>query len=143
VTEPGDEPDDLLDADALFRGLNGFDQIAIEQHFRTKLKTFAEDGFALMRPLLFIVEKRAGLADADAFRKVMLLPLEDVTGRFRRPDDADDEDPSLREEQDRQYAEFVVEVGMSFLPDQYRALTLGERAALREAAAAARKARGY
>jgi len=128
---------ELLDSEALFRSINGFEQIAVEQHFRTKIEVIANDAFTLMRALLFVVEKRDGMADGDAFRNVMLLRLDDVTSRFEQPGDAaGEDDPSLREQQDREYAEFVVGVGLSFMPDQFRALTMGERAALVTAARA-------
>jgi len=149
VTDPGaehvQEDAEKYDGEQLLRSLNGFEQIAVEQHFRTKLKVIADDGIALMRPLLFVVEKRGGMPDADAFRKVMMMPLEDVNDRFRGPEPVEDleQDPSLREQQDREYAEFVTAVGMAWLPEQFRTLTIGERAALLEAAAAAAKARGY
>lgn len=134
-TTPGGGAE-LIDAEDMFKSLNGFEQIAIEQHFKARVKTIADDEFALMRALLFVAEKRTGMADGDAFRNVMLMRLDDVTGRFLQPsgDDLDDEDPSLREEQDRDYAEFVVGVGLSFTPEQFRSLTIGERAALVTAA---------
>ena len=104
---------------------------------RTALEACAHyDAFALMRALLFVLETRDGMAAGDAFRKVMLLRLDDVTDRFEQPA-AEEQDPTLREQQDRDYADFVVGVGLSFMPDQFRALTIGERAAL---VAAARRA---
>jgi hypothetical protein len=148
VTEPGGEhaadavdQADLLDSEAMFRGLNGFEQLAIEQHFRTRIAALADDAFMLMRALLFVAARRDGMNDGDAFRNTMLLPLDDVTGRFEQPDQGDDPDadPTLREQQDREYADFVVGVGLSFMPDQFRALTIGERGAL---LAAARRAAG-
>lgn len=134
------EVEDLIDADEMFRSLNGFEQIAVEQLFRTRLKVIADDELAVMRALLFVAGKREGLADPDAFRNVMLMRLDDVTARFSKPeqDTPDDEDPSLQAQRDRDYAEFVVGVGVSFLPDQYHALTLGQRSALIEAANRAR-----
>lgn len=127
---------DLIEAEDMFRSLSGFEQIAVEQHFRMRIAALAEDEFLLMRALLFVDAKREGMADTDAFRNVMLLRLDAVTDRFVRPDAAavDDEDPSLREEQDREYAEFVVGVGLSFTPEQFRGLTLGQRAAIIAAA---------
>lgn len=126
-----------LDAEAYFRSLNGFEEIALEQLFRMKLKALANDETRLMRALLVIEGKRAGLVDADAFSQVMLLRLDDVTERFEQPAQDDDEaelDADAQAERDRAYARFVVGVGVSFMPDQYRALTIGERAALIDAA---------
>lgn len=148
MTEPGDSTVDereLIDMEAAFRSLNGFEQREVEDLFRARMVKLADDEFMLMRALLFVHERRGGMVGVDAFRNVMLLPLEQVTDRFVQPDAAagDDEDPTLREQQDREYAEFVVAVGMAWMPEQYRALTIGERVALLEAAAAAAKARGY
>lgn len=123
-----------LDAEAYFRGLNGFEEIALEQLFRRRLKSIADNETMLMRALLVIEAKRAGQSDADAFHNVMLLALDAVTDRFEQPDEAEDEDPDAQAERDRDYARFVVGVGVSFMPDQYRALTIGQRAALVDAA---------
>jgi len=144
VVEAAVDERELIDMEAAFRSLNGFEQREVEDHFRVRVVKLADDEFMLMRALLFVVNKRAGMVPVDAFRNAMLLPLEEVTDRFIQPDAAAvDVDPGLREQQDREYAEFVVAVGMSWMPEQYRALTIGERVALLEAAAAAQKARGY
>ncbi len=132
---------DLIDADEMFRSLNGFEQIAVEQHFHMRLKVIADDELAVMRALLFVESKRDGMADGDAFRNVMLMRLDDVTARFRKPEPSvieGDEDPSLQAERDREYAAFVVGVGVSFMPDQFNALTLGQRSALVDAASRSR-----
>lgn len=125
-----------LDAEAYFRSLNGFEEISLEQLFRCRLKTLADNETQLMRALLVVEAKRAGANDADAFHNVMLLALDAVTDRFQQPDagDLEDEDPDAQAERDREYARFVVGVGVSFMPEQYRALTIGQRAALIDAA---------
>lgn len=128
---------ELYDAEKLFRSLDGFECIALEQLFRTKLKALADDELVLMRALLVAVEKRAGMRDVDAFRKVMRLTLEQVTEQFERPaDDAveGEQDPDLQAQRDAEYADFVVGVGVSFMPDQYNRLTVGQRIALKDAA---------
>ena len=122
-----------LDPERLFRSVNGFELIAVEQCFRKRMKDLADDELQLMLALMFVVRKREGMADADAFRTTMTEPIDDVTGRFARPAE-EPEDPDLTRERDREYADFVVGVGVSFMPDQYRALTVGQRLALKDAA---------
>jgi hypothetical protein len=86
-----------------------------------------------MRALLFVLEKRDGANDGDAYRSVMLLPLVDVVGRFGEPA-SDPEDEDATAERDRQYADFVTACRLSFTVDQYMALTLGQKTALLDAA---------
>lgn len=139
-TDTLDELDDgLLDADVVAKSINGFDQIAIRQHFREKLAGLAEDETMFMRALLFVVERREhALKDRDAYDMVMRLPLDDVVNRFRREDAAegvDEDDEDAVDERDRQYAEFVIACGLSFTVEQFMALTMGQRNALLDAAA--------
>lgn len=131
-----DAPADLLDPDVISRSIDGFEQIAIRQTFRERLDQLAADGTMFMRALLFVLAKRDGLPDGDAYRNVMLLHLEDVVSRFRGDDsDVDEEDEDAVAERDRQYATFVTSCRLSFTVEQYMALTLGQRAALLDAAA--------
>lgn len=125
--------DGLLDPERLFRSLNGFELIAVEQCFRRRMTALADDEIQLMLALMFIVRKREGMADLDAFRTTMTEPIEDVTARFSRPAD-EPQDPDLIAARDREYAEFVVGVRVSFMPDQFHALTVGQRVELLEAA---------
>lgn len=76
-----------LDPEEMFKSLNGFEEIAIEQHFRRSTGQIAiaaeqGDAFQLMRALLFVAEKRGGMNDTDAFRTVMLMRTDAVTDRF-------------------------------------------------------------
>lgn len=123
---------ELLDADALSKSINGFDQIAIRQMFRERLDQVAADSTMFMRALLFVLAKRDGANDGDAYRSVMLLPLDEVIGRFKGDGDPEDEDAVA--ERDRQYADFVTACRLSFTVDQYMALTLGQKTALLDAA---------
>lgn len=130
-----DVADDLIDSEEVFRSMTGFEEIAVEQCFRRRVRSLAEDETMLMRAIMFVVRKREGMADPDAFRSTMLDRLDDLTARFKKPaDDDEPEDPSIVEQQARDYATFVVAVGVSFMPDQYRALTMVERQALLDAA---------
>ena len=125
---------ELLDADELAKSINGFEQIAIRERFREKLETLTEDGTMFMRSLLFVVEKRDGKKDSDAYSAVMTMPLQEVVEKFKGEDDLDEEDESAVAERDRQYADFVVGVGLSFTVEQYMNLTVGQRGALLDAA---------
>ena len=129
MTETTEAPA-LLDPDGLSRSLSGFDQIAIRQTFRERLDQLAADGTMFMRALLFVLERREGMADPDAFRLVMNLPLEDVVSRFKGDGDGEPEDEDAIAERDRAYANFVVGTRLSFTVQQYMELTLGQREAI-------------
>lgn len=60
--------------------LNGFDQIAIHQQFKHEL----EDLGALMqqRGLVYVLLRRDGLADGEAFQTVMKMPASAVADRL-------------------------------------------------------------
>lgn len=125
---------ELIDADLFARSLTGFDEVAIAQYFRVKLTKLAEDETSFMRALLFVKARRDGSSDQDAFRAAMTATVEDVVGRFAQEQVTEDLDEDAQAERDAAYADFVVGVGVSFMPEQYNALTLGQRAALLEAA---------
>lgn len=130
MTETTDTELELLDADQLSRSIDGFEQIAIRQTFRERLDQLAADSTMFMRSLLFVLARRDGASDADAYRTVMRLPLAAVVGRFRSGDDDEPEDEDAIAERDRAYANFVVGTRLSFTVDQYMALTLGQREAI-------------
>lgn len=71
-----------IDADELGNSLTGFEEIAIEGVFRKGLTEMGA-GTTSLRALYFIALKRSGMADVDAFRNVMLMPLKDVYEKFR------------------------------------------------------------
>lgn len=121
---------ELLDPDVVSRSIDGFEQIAIRQTFRERLDQLAADGTMFMRALLFVVAKRAGMNDGDAYRNVMLLPLDEVVGRFKSDGEPDEDDEDAIAERDRAYANFVVGTRLSFTVDQYMALTIGQRDAI-------------
>lgn len=128
------EARELLDADALSKSINGFDQIAIRQMFRERLDQLAADSTMFMRALLFVLAKRDGANDGDAYRSVMLLPLDEVVDRFKDGATGEPEDEDAVAERDRQYADFVTACRLSFTVDQYMSLTLGQKNALLDAA---------
>jgi hypothetical protein len=75
---------DLIDMEQAARSLNGFEEIAVEGKFGRAFTDLR--GTTMARALLFVVEKRAGMNDTDAFRTVMLLSIEDLEARFAKPD---------------------------------------------------------
>lgn len=77
-----------IDPEAMFKSLNGFEEIAIAEVFRTpafKLAKAAEedDPVPLMRALLFVEAKRSGAKSGEAFRSVMNMRVDDVVLRFQ------------------------------------------------------------
>jgi hypothetical protein len=80
MTETETETVEIPDAEAFTRSLTGFDEVAIKRMFAAPLGEL--DGGLIPRALLFIADRRTGANDADAFRRVMELPLGDVEARF-------------------------------------------------------------
>lgn len=128
-----EEVAEKIDPDALAKSLNGFEEIAIRAMFRAKLEDLAQDSTMFMRALVFVMHKRGGMKDSDAFQTVMATALDEVVAQFGAPEE-ESADPEAQAELDKAYADFVVGVGLSFTPDQYRALTLSQRGALVDAA---------
>ncbi len=136
MTDNETEARELLDADTVAKSINGFDQIAVRQMFRERLDQLAADSTMFMRALLFVLAKRDGANDGDAYRSVMLLPLDEVVERFKDADGpaGEPEDEDAIAERDRQYADFVTACRLSFTVDQYMQLTIGQKTALLDAA---------
>lgn len=72
-----------IDPEDFTRSINGFEEIAITQMFRVspeRLGVQASEGepFMFFRSLIFLSYKRSGMTDTDAFRKAMLLTMEQV-----------------------------------------------------------------
>jgi hypothetical protein len=79
-----------IEPEEFFKTLTGWDEIAVAQRFKAspaELAVKAEQGdtFGLMRCLLFVVDRRAGAKDAEAFKRVMDLSAGDVADRFTDP----------------------------------------------------------
>ncbi len=122
---------DLIDFDDLVRTINGFDEIAISQVFRTRFAKLEDTAAA--RAVLFVHLRRAEkMSDPDAFRAVMNMGLGDLEARFKM-DSGVQVSESEQAERDLEYGQFVAGLGMFLTPDEYRGLTLGERAALADA----------
>ena len=69
-----------IDPEAMFKSLNGFEEIAIAEVFRTPEEG---DPVPLMRALLFVEAKRDGAKSGEAFRSVMNMRVDDVVARFQ------------------------------------------------------------
>lgn len=78
-----------IEAEKFTRSLTGFDEIGIKRVFGVALGDL--EGGLVPRALLWVAERRGGMSDADAFRKVMEMPLGDIEERFT----GDDEDVEL------------------------------------------------
>ncbi len=74
--------------------MTGFDEIAIEQLFRSPVEKMS--GTLQMRAMVFILRRREGMSDVDAFKAVMNLPFGDVDAQFR--DEDEDEGPEVGKE---------------------------------------------
>jgi hypothetical protein len=77
-----------FDPEQIAGSCNGFDELAIERAFGRELTELGESTRAL-RALLFVVRRRDGLSDPDAYRDVMGLSLSALMERFEQPEDGD------------------------------------------------------
>jgi hypothetical protein len=88
MTEADVAPLEKVGLEETTESFNGYDEIAITQSFGTRL----EDMGALMsmRAAVFIVLRRSGLRDIDAYKRVMETSMKGVQDHFT---DFDDDDP--------------------------------------------------
>ncbi len=77
--------EELPSVEEVVKSLTGFDEIAIEQKFREDFTSLSPT--MTTRALVFILEKRAGAEDKDAYRTSMNMPLGDIQGRFSEDDE--------------------------------------------------------
>ena len=82
-----EEVAEKIDPDALAKSLNGFEEIAIRAMFRAKLEDLAQDSTMFMRALVFVMHKRGGMKDSDAFQTVMATALDEVVAQFGAPEE--------------------------------------------------------
>jgi hypothetical protein len=66
--------------DEIAGSLTGFDEIAIQQMFRGDMSDLSPTMTA--RALVFVLKRREGLSDKDAYSAVMHLPLGEVNDSF-------------------------------------------------------------
>lgn len=88
ATAQATTPPARLDPEQVAGSCTGFDELAIERAFGRELTDLGESTRAL-RALLFVVRRRGGLSDTDAYRAVMNLSLDELMGHFEEPDDGD------------------------------------------------------
>lgn len=77
--------------DTMVKSLTGFDEIAIEQAFHADLADVMESSGKVLRALIFVMKKREGLSDHDAFLYAMNVKRGDVDGHFTLSTEVDDE----------------------------------------------------
>lgn len=66
--------------------LTGFDEIAIKQKFGMALKPLGdEDQTQFLRALVFVLRRRDGKQDAEAFHLAQAATLSEVSAQFQQP----------------------------------------------------------
>ena len=74
--------------------LTGFDEIAIEKHFHIDWMKIAEEKPTFLpRCLLFVLRRREGMNDPDAYNAVMGMSLKDTNDVFVDDAELDPDDP--------------------------------------------------
>lgn len=112
-----------------FMSLNGFEEIGIEKHFGARIEKLPETD--CVRAVIFTLKLREGIDKRDAYQQAMGTTMGEVQALVLPEGDLD---PGEQEIRDVEYADFVMGTGMSWLPDQYRKLTAGQRIAMIDAA---------
>jgi len=79
TTEP-DAAAEKYDLEGLSKSLTGWDEIAIQQMFRSSIEELS--GTVQARALLFVALRRAGGKDGPTFKQVMDMTIVDVEARF-------------------------------------------------------------
>ena len=77
-----------INADEVVRSLNGFEDIAIEKAFGVALLKM--DEMRASRALLFILKRRDGANDFDAYKGAMEVTFGDLMDTFETEDDDED-----------------------------------------------------
>lgn len=86
--------DQKVTADEFLESMNGFDEIAIEQRFGDDVLNLAQkQPTRFTRALVFVLLRRDGKSDAEAYQSVMEMGLGAVQNYF-----ADEEDEVMPEE---------------------------------------------
>jgi hypothetical protein len=74
--------------DEFLESMTGFEEIAVEKQFGTDVLGLAEHKATMFtRALVFVMQKRDGRADKDAYDAVMNMPLSEVQDHFAEPED--------------------------------------------------------
>lgn len=121
--------------DDVTQTLTGFDQIAIAKRWSPVDKLADSDPMMFPRALVFVLERRDGASDQDAYRSAMQAPLSQVLDRFATESAAQvsELDPDEVGRLDAEWAQFVVTTQLAFTPDEWRSLTISQRSMLAEA----------
>jgi hypothetical protein len=75
--------------EAALKGLTGFDEVAIEQAFRADLSEVMDSGSKSVRALIFVLKRREGLKDKEAFQYAMEVSRGDLNSHFTLSTEAD------------------------------------------------------
>lgn len=86
--EPEPTTRERLSPSDVISSFTGFDEIAIENLFRRSFATMGESTLAL-RAAEFVVQRRAGLKDGDAYKAAMNMPFGDLTALYADEDGED------------------------------------------------------
>lgn len=88
-------------AEELFESLTGFDEIAITKAFKVELFDLQEKPFLFMRAMAFILRRREGAKDAEAYQAAMEMTLGELTALFPEPEpELDPDDPETESGKD-------------------------------------------
>lgn len=84
-------------ASMVSESLTGFDEIAIKQHFGATIRGLTQDDpTQYLRALVFVLERRAGKKDPEAYHVAQSMSLIEVKDRL--PMAADDADADFDEQ---------------------------------------------
>lgn len=97
--EPQAQADpELIDIQELGSSMSGFEEIAIMNHFKSDLNSLQHKGTLGLRAFAYLVHRRAGMRDRDAYRAAMearadsLTDMFDVSGADGEPQEYEHED---------------------------------------------------
>jgi hypothetical protein len=87
-TPPDAEAAPKIDPQEMVDSVTGFDEMAIIRAFGQPLDSLT--GTLTLRALVFLVERRGGMKDIDAYQSVMAPRADVITDRFVVPPEVDD-----------------------------------------------------
>ena len=91
--EPPADEGEKPTAEETLNSLTGYDEIAVSKAFGSEILDLADKRqTAFTRALVFVLMRRAGSRDRDAFETVMHMGLGDVQAHFRE-EELDPDDP--------------------------------------------------
>lgn len=89
------KPQEPISAGEMVQSLTGFEELAIEQHM--KIDPYTDGGrkpVAVLRSLVFVVNKRAGKTDREAREIAMSMPAGELQDMFAdEPEEIDPDNP--------------------------------------------------